>query len=445
VHSGPAACGAGAAYTCVSDAKAYDAAVQHCQTLGGEMASWDADQEDILKCYNSNSKAEMWIKDTGGNRLDTVWDSKACRDCSNNPELKPFLCRAQAAAGAFPTEGLVFSIRADESTSGETIVDSATGVQISGKSITSEDGYECWDLDNDFLERSGGATLTEGQYYTHAVWVKWRETDTGFRTLFRPGVDHSVIVSDGTKDLGMWCNRGGGFRDSGYDITDDLSTWQLVIVTGSGSSPSASTGTSSFYTGALGSDSVTIRGTADKVVCGMAWSKLGYEGQGPGKVAAAYEWNRILTTSEMNQILQGTPTQASVVTATTPVWSQLGPDNQKCITGGQSNIRGLTQQACQQRAETAGYSYYQYAATANGQSACKKVDSCDSPITGTSWDWKVFKKDVRPDALLSEVEAEVNASKAKTVKSASRRRKKSQKQAKLQTDSLYLRKELPGR
>jgi len=79
----------------------------------------------------------------------------------------------------------------------------------------------------------------------------------------------------------------------------------------------------------------------------------------------------------------------------TPLWSQYGPDKQKCR--WPPEVKGLSQQECQQRAETAGYSYYQYAAaTAEEQSACKEVDTCDTPVN-TVRDWKVFKKDIDHD------------------------------------------------
>jgi len=87
---------AGTAYTCVPNKKTYDAAVQHCQNLGGEITSWAADQDEVLKCYNDNGKAPMWIKDRGGGKLDSVSDSTECRDCAENDELKSFLCRVQA-------------------------------------------------------------------------------------------------------------------------------------------------------------------------------------------------------------------------------------------------------------------------------------------------------------------------------------------------------------
>jgi len=120
----------------------------------------------------------------------------------------------------------------------------------------------------------------------------------------RPSSDHSVLIRNGQKSLGMFSNRRGAFRDSRYDITRDMSSWQLVVVPGAGSSPSSPVGTSTFYTAAENDASVTRRGTADRVVSGTTWFRLGWPGQGPGKVAAAYEWGRVLSVAELNQLLR---------------------------------------------------------------------------------------------------------------------------------------------
>ena len=110
--------------------------------------------------------------------------------------------------------------------------------------IITNEGHNCWNLDNASMERTGGAQLTVGQYYTDAVWVYWRPSDSGYRTLFRPEPnDHSVIINANTKSLGMYSNRGNGFEDSGYDIDNDMSSWQLVIVTGHGTSATSFSGT----------------------------------------------------------------------------------------------------------------------------------------------------------------------------------------------------------
>mmetsp|Transcript_9626 Transcript_9626/g.17288 ORF Transcript_9626/g.17288 Transcript_9626/m.17288 type:complete len:1449 (+) Transcript_9626:78-4424(+) len=72
------------------------------------------------------------------------------------------------------------------------------------------------------------------------------------------------------------------------------------------------------------------------------------------------------------------------------LWAQNGDDNTKCERNARGKNPGKSQSQCQQLAENAGYSYYQWASNEGGQSQCLPVRSCDSPITGTSW--KIFKK-----------------------------------------------------
>ena len=105
---------------------------------------------------------------------------------------------------------------------------------------TDADGMKYWNLDNSYLTRTGGGTLLEGQFYTHAYVLKWRVSNSGWRTLLRHSVDYCSIVKDGALDLGMYSNRNGASRDSGYNINPQRSWWDLVVVTGYGTSASAS-------------------------------------------------------------------------------------------------------------------------------------------------------------------------------------------------------------
>ena len=84
--------------------------------------------------------------------------------------------------------------------------------------VKTDDSLPYWDLNNNYLERSGGGSLKDGQFYTHAYVLKWRVSDKGWRTLLRHNSDHCIIVRDGGKDLGMYSNRKDGFRDSGYNV-----------------------------------------------------------------------------------------------------------------------------------------------------------------------------------------------------------------------------------
>ena len=96
--------------------------------------------------------------------------------------------------------------------------DSKAGMTFTKTTVKTDDTLPYWDLSKQYMERTGGGTLKEGQYYTHAYVLKWRVSDKGWRTLLRHSNDHCMIVRDGGKDLGMYSNRKSGFRDSGYNV-----------------------------------------------------------------------------------------------------------------------------------------------------------------------------------------------------------------------------------
>lgn len=156
---------------------------------------------------------------------------------------------------------------------------------------TTEDGIVCFNMDGGYLETS--ATGLFGQYYTCFYLWKPRTTDTGWRTLHRNDNDHIGIVQDGTKNLGMYSNRNGAFRDSGYDITIN---WQTLILTGVGDSSSASTGTTTYYV-----NGVNV-GTIDRVGSGTDLYRVGWPGQGPGKMAVMGSYNKLLSSNEIQEL-----------------------------------------------------------------------------------------------------------------------------------------------
>jgi hypothetical protein len=224
------------------------------------------------------------------------------------------------------------------------------------KAVKKDDTLPYWDLNNGFLERTGGGTLSDGVEYTHAYVLKWRPTDVGWRTLLRHNNDHCIIVKSGAKDLGMYSNRNGAFRDSGYDVRAHAALlecmsavdckqcvdrvlvavvmvvcfgvhcraagltriashpqivpqdkyWEVVLVTGKASvsqpSPTSHTGVSTLYTLDPKTGKMVKRGTVDRVCTGTTYYRIGWPGQGPGKVARALSWNRVLTTNEIQNI-----------------------------------------------------------------------------------------------------------------------------------------------
>ena len=111
----------------------------------------------------------------------------------------------------------IFDLNAAAQTS-STPKDSKKGMTFKTMAVKTDDTLPYWDLNNNYLERSGGGTLKDGQFYTHAYVLKWRVSDKGWRTLLRHTSDHCIIVKDGAKDLGMYSNRNGAFRDTGYNV-----------------------------------------------------------------------------------------------------------------------------------------------------------------------------------------------------------------------------------
>ena len=82
--------------------------------------------------------------------------------------------------------------------------------------------------------------------------------------------------------------------------------WEVVVVTGKAStskaSPSSHTGVSTLYTLDASSGKMVKRGTVDRVCSGTTYFRIGWPGQGPGKVARALSWNRVLSMDEIQAV-----------------------------------------------------------------------------------------------------------------------------------------------
>ena len=115
----------------------------------------------------------------------------------------------------------IFDLNAAAQTS-DVPKDSKAAMVFAKNVVKKDDTLPYWDLNNNDLQRTGGGTFTDGRYYTHAYVLKWRASDSGWRTLFRHDQDHCMIVKDGARDMGMYSNRNGGFRDSGYNVCAHL-------------------------------------------------------------------------------------------------------------------------------------------------------------------------------------------------------------------------------
>ena len=78
--------------------------------------------------------------------------------------------------------------------------------------------------------------------------------------------------------------------------------WDVVVVTGEGSSATSYTGVSTLYTLDGNTNKMTKRGTADRVCAGNTYYLIGYSGQGPGKIARAMAWSRVLSVDEIQEV-----------------------------------------------------------------------------------------------------------------------------------------------
>ena len=78
--------------------------------------------------------------------------------------------------------------------------------------------------------------------------------------------------------------------------------WEVVLVTGKGSSATSTTGVSTIYTLDGSSGKMVKRGTVDRVCTGNTYYRIGWPGQGPGKIARAMSWNKVLGVDEIQSV-----------------------------------------------------------------------------------------------------------------------------------------------
>ena len=86
------------------------------------------------------------------------------------------------------------------------------------------------------------------------------------------------MIESGNKNLGVYSNRNGSFRNSGYDI---ILKWQVLIAVSEGTSPTSSVGTTSFYVNDESGTGCMV-GTSDRVGSGTTLYRFGWSGQAPG-------------------------------------------------------------------------------------------------------------------------------------------------------------------
>jgi hypothetical protein len=175
------------------------------------------------------------------------------------------------------------------------ISDAINGISWTRYSVTDiiDNGIAAFDLNSSYLETSTATVF--GQYYTCFYLWKPKSDSTTWKTLHRNSLDHLALVSPTDfVSLGMYSNRNGAFRDSGYDITNNV--WQTLIYTGEGNSPTDSVGTTSFYVNGI------AVGTSDRVACGTTLFRIGWPGQPPGLISMSGVYNRLLNSNEIFQL-----------------------------------------------------------------------------------------------------------------------------------------------
>lgn len=145
--------------------------------------------------------------------------------------------------------------------------------------IAFKDGKKCLNFNTIHCIRipESYSSITIGKNYTaYYIWYP-RESNNGWRTLHRGSIDHLGIVKDGNKDLGMYSNRNGGFKDSGYNIEIK---WQVLIICGEGSNSTSSAGTTTFYVN--DDDKLKKVGQINRVASGTGLMQFGWQYQAPG-------------------------------------------------------------------------------------------------------------------------------------------------------------------
>jgi hypothetical protein len=157
---------------------------------------------------------------------------------------------------------------------GEQVKDSRSGLEFGVLDVTLEDGIPVWDLDTTFLEKTGGADITEADKYTHIYWIKWRKDNSGWRTLFRHSQDHCAIVQTGTRNLGVYSNRDGGFVDSGFDIVPD--EWMFLAVVGKALEPGSHVGDAKMYVGGPTEPLQELGDPPGRVCSGESYYRIGW-------------------------------------------------------------------------------------------------------------------------------------------------------------------------
>merc|ERR1712164_117515 len=263
-----------------------------CKADSGACSKNNGGCNSARKCMETSSGVKCGDCPNG-------WSNDGPKGCKKVPDKPLAKCETST------TRAAIFDLDAAAQTS-DIPKDSKVKMTFAKKAVKKDDTLPYWDLNKSYLQRTGGGVLTDGVQYTHAYVLKWRVTDSGWRTLLRHNQDHCIIVRTGAKDLGMYSNRKNGWRDSGYNIVPQQKYWEVVVVTGkaasSKASPNSHTGLSTLYTLDEVTKKMVKRGTVDRVCTGTTYYRIGWPGQGPGKIARVMSWNKVLGVDEIQSV-----------------------------------------------------------------------------------------------------------------------------------------------
>lgn len=198
----------------------------------------------------------------------------------------------------------IFDLDAAKQKDGEVIKDARGNSEWGMVAATTFGGRAVFNLDGSYLTLGEKGTLAPvvGSEYTHVYWIWWRESDAGWRTLFRGNNDHCALVHDGDKQLGFYSNRNGQWFSTSADI--QTTDFTYLVVTGQSSDDSFN-GISEFYLGDTSSDPVLV-GSTPRVCTGTEYANIGVGNQGPGKLAVALAFDRVLTGKEIQTLYDET-------------------------------------------------------------------------------------------------------------------------------------------
>ena len=200
------------------------------------------------------------------------------------------------------------------------------------KPVAMAAGVRYWDLGGaDGLVYKSGGTIRLAQHYTVATWVLFNDGDLCREFFCRRRAeaaaanagDCAIVVSGKAMQLGV---RKGGRMFNATAHIHDSGQWQLLVATGHQKMTTSSitcnhegidcgSAKTEFFGGVYqgrGPPAKAVHmGTIDVELSGMSIGRLGGGGGdcvGPGKVAGAFVWDRLLARDEMDGLLAAGPT-----------------------------------------------------------------------------------------------------------------------------------------